>query len=237
MIMQRMTQTSPSHKISVVDSILKGFTLVELLVVMGIISLLIGMLLPAISRARQQANAVVCQSNLRVLGQMMLIYADAHDGWLAPFDMGYDIQHVYPDPANPQKMIHDVWPTRVFNNVWNPPVLICPADLQPFQEHSYVLNSHMQYWNVKFGKGLPNHDSPSNVVLGGEKITTIDDYYMEYGDFNRVVEKYRHGLRFGSNYLMLDMHVTTQLPADAQAALDPWDFANGNSPPTTNPTK
>ena len=57
-----------------------GFTLVELLVVIGIIALLITMLLPALNRAREQAKTVQCISNLRQLAVSAHLYAHLHKG-------------------------------------------------------------------------------------------------------------------------------------------------------------
>jgi prepilin-type N-terminal cleavage/methylation domain-containing protein len=58
----------------------RGFTLVELLIVIGIIVLLIAILLPALSTARESANRVACANNLRQMGQFVILFANDHNG-------------------------------------------------------------------------------------------------------------------------------------------------------------
>lgn len=66
---------------------LRAFTLVELLVVIGIIALLVAILLPALAKARWQATLTACASNERQLGAFFLMYAHENKGLLPRFDL------------------------------------------------------------------------------------------------------------------------------------------------------
>jgi hypothetical protein len=68
----------------------------------------------------------------------------------------------------------------------------------------------------------------------GEKNSIQGDYYMEMdteSDFQKAVDPFRHGSSAGSNYLMVDMHVETQVISQ----LDSWSFNTSATPASTQP--
>src|SRR5256885_2138335 len=66
----------------------RGFTLVELLVVIGIIAVLIGILLPALNKARKAARTTTCLANIRTLTQAEMQYWNDNKGKFSPYYNG-----------------------------------------------------------------------------------------------------------------------------------------------------
>lgn len=80
----------------------RGFTLIELLIVVGIISLLISLLMPALSSAREQTRRTVCMSNLRQLATGIYNYWSA-EGSHVPYVTSPMVNNVFGNPSVPDK--------------------------------------------------------------------------------------------------------------------------------------
>lgn len=97
----------------------RAFTLIELLVVIAIIALLISILLPALTRARQQAKSAVCLSNMRGIG--LAIYAYANDQ--RDFLPGVGLAH-----GGSGEEIQGSWFSTLLRPYADPMLAICPTD-------------------------------------------------------------------------------------------------------------
>jgi type II secretory pathway pseudopilin PulG len=116
-----------------------AFTLVELLVVVGIIAVLLGILLPALSRARAQGMAVACLSNVRQISVAALMYAQEHK-WYVSYVF-------HPPPRQPLDRKELLYPylrqgrsnlETAGTQVWH-----CPANERVDVEASYGFNTYL----------------------------------------------------------------------------------------------
>ena len=148
----------------------RAFTLIELLVVIGIITILISLVLGALSASRKKAMEVVCTSNLRQLGIAMTFYTTAH--------------RYYPGAQHFEGFSNDrsfaVWPTRLRNAMLGASrsfegttqgIFSCPA------------NDSAEPWESTTGVGSA-YANPSDEGYGyqrGEKLLQIDRTRFAYG--------------------------------------------------------
>ena len=111
-----------------------GFTLVELLVVIGVIALLIGLLLPALTRARNAARETVCRSNLRQVHSALILYAQDFNDYVPIGYRGSKQFNSMIYSGSAQKFVlfgrlHEAGLT------WDGSVYFCPSENRPQFAH------------------------------------------------------------------------------------------------------
>ena len=132
----------------------RGFTLVELLVVIGIIAVLISLLLPALNKARESANRAACLSNLRQLGQMMHLYANENKDQISLGVRSNVYQDNYTVRYTTARSYYSWGPYYVAGFLKAPKVLYCPST-QGDIFHEF--NVDQNRWNPDANGDLQNY--------------------------------------------------------------------------------
>src|SRR5688500_15187382 len=111
----------------------RAFTLVELLIVLGIVTVLLALLLPVLTRAREQGRRVQCMSNLRQLAHAFVMYGADHNQFFPGSAVAFPLNGAAPFPSDwihwePTRKLDDSATARYLGRPVDPAVYRCPSD-------------------------------------------------------------------------------------------------------------
>ena len=155
------------------DQARRAFTLIELLVVIAIIGILAAMLLPALSKAKRQAQSIVCLNNLKQLQLCFQLYVADNNDSLPPNNFVYDLTTYQPLDSGPS------WCTNVaifdtnsagisggllFSYNTSVPIYHCPADPSTVQTHAGTKLSQPRLRSYSLSQSVNGLVYPTNIA-------------------------------------------------------------------------
>ena len=202
-----------------------AFTLVELLVVIGIIALLIAILLPSLGRAREQSQRVACLSNLRQLGTAFVMYTNANRGSFPrpAVDMRFEDWIYWHSGRNLDES--RLTPYMSSNGKFNPAFFRCPNDTEwqtRAYKYSYSINEYIS--------GYAGYNHPTlkfnQIKRPSEKILLIDESAVTVDDGCWAPQNYPFD---GQNLLANRHDKKAEMKKDKNAGRGNVLFADGHA--------